>query len=104
MSIPIDPHLSKVFRALGDDTRLLILDELRKRNDQTLFELCARLFEEHEVTLTRQAITRHLTTLEQAELIQTAWRGRTKIHSFAASVLTGAISPWLEPFFEGDTK
>jgi len=104
MSIPIDQHLSKVFRALGDDTRLLILDELRKRNDQTLFELCARLFDEYEVTLTRQAITRHLTTLEQAELIQTTWRGRTKIHSFNASVLTGAINPWLEPFVAGDTK
>lgn len=104
MGIPFDPNLSKVFRALGDDTRLLILDELRKRNDQTLFELCARLFEEHTVTLTRQAITRHLNTLEQAELIRTAWRGRTKVHSLTASPLTSAINPWLEPFFEGDAK
>lgn len=104
MGIPFDPQLSKVFRALGDDTRLLILDELRKRNNQTLFELCARLFEEHAVTLTRQAITRHLNTLEQAGLLETAWRGRTKVHSFAAISLTDAISPWLEPFFEGETK
>lgn len=104
MGIPFDPHLSKVFSALGDDTRLLILDELRKRNNQTLFELCARLFEEHAVTLTRQAITRHLNTMEQAELIKTAWRGRTKVHSFAAASLTDAINPWLQPFIEGDTK
>lgn len=104
MGIPFDPLLSKVFRALGDDTRLLILDELRKRNNQTLFELCARLLEEHAVTLTRQAITRHLNTLEQAGLIETAWRGRTKVHSLTATLLTDAIDPWLQPFFEGDTK
>ena len=102
MGIPFDPNLSKVFRALGDDTRLLILDELRKRNDQTLFELCARLFEEHAITLTRQAITRHLNTLEHAGLIVTSWQGRTKVHSLTAASLTEAINPWLEPFFEGD--
>ena len=102
MGIPFDPRLSKVFRALGDDTRLLILDELRKRNDQTLFELCARLFEGHAVTLTRQGITRHLNALEDAGLILTAWRGRTKVHSLTAASLTDAINPWLEPFFEGD--
>lgn len=101
MGIPFDPKLSKVFRALGDDTRLLILDELRKRNDQTLFELCARLFEVHAVTLSRQGITRHLNTLEQAGLIETVWRGRTKLHSLTAVSLTEAIHPWLEPFIEG---
>ena len=102
MGIPFDPKLAKVFRALGDDTRLLILDELRKRNDQTLFELCARLIEEHQITFSRQAITRHLNTLEQAELIQTAWHGRTKVHSLPAASLTDTINPWLAPFSEGD--
>jgi len=101
MGAPFDSKLSHVFRALGDDTRLLILDELRQRNDQTLFELCARLFETHGVTLSRQAITRHLNTLEQAGLIETAWRGRTKLHSLTASSLTGAIHPWLKPFSKG---
>ncbi|MEZ5997147.1 MAG: helix-turn-helix transcriptional regulator [Hyphomonas sp.] len=104
MGIPLDPNLSKLFRALGDDTRLLILDELRKRNDQTLFELCARLFDQYDVTLTRQAITRHLNTLEEAGLICTAWSGRTKVHSLTAHAMTDTITPWLEPFFPGDTK
>ncbi len=102
MTVPFDPKLSRVFRALGDDTRLLILEELRKRNNQTLFELCGRLLEEHAITLSRQAITRHLNTLERAELVQTAWDGRTKVHSFTASSVTDAIHPWLEPFFKGD--
>lgn len=39
MGKQVDPNLATLFRALGDDTRLLILDELRKRNNQSLFEL-----------------------------------------------------------------
>lgn len=104
MSIPFDSNLSKLFRALGDDTRLLILSHLRKRNNQSLFELCARLFEEHSVTLSRQAITRHLNTLEEAGLISTAWQGRTKVHSLTAASLKKTINPWLQPFFKGDAK
>ena len=104
MGIPFDRNLSTLFRALGDDTRLLILEQLRKRNDQSLFELCARLIEEHSVTLTRQAITRHLNTLEQAGLIQTAWHGRTKVHSLTATSFKDTINPWLQPFFKGDAK
>lgn len=102
MGVPFDPILSDLFRALGDDTRLLLLDELRKRNDQSLFELCARLVEEHNVTLTRQAITRHLNTLEKAGLVITAWRGRTKVHSLTATSFEETINPWLRPFFQGD--
>ena len=104
MSNQYDPHLSILFSALGDETRLLILDELRKRDDQTLFELCARLFGEHSVTISRQGITRHLNTLEQAGLITTAWRGRTKIHSLKAVPIADAINPWVELFSQGDTK
>ncbi|WP_170561376.1 ArsR/SmtB family transcription factor [Ruegeria atlantica] len=104
MSVQFDPQLSILFSALGDTTRLLILDELRKRDDQTLFELCARLFEEHSITLSRQGITRHLITLEQAGLITTAWRGRTKIHSLAAAPIVNAINPWVELFSQGDMK
>lgn len=104
MGVPFDPNLSTLFRALGDDTRLLILDQLRKRNDQSLFELCSRLIEEYDVTLSRQAITRHLNTLEQAGLIRTEWRGRTKVHSLTAGSFEDTINPWLEPFFGRGAK
>ncbi len=104
MGVPFDSNISKLFRALGDDTRLMILDQLRQRNDQSLFEICTRLIEEHSVTLTRQAITRHLKTLEQAGLIRTAWRGRTKVHSLTAASLEETINPWLRPFLKGNAK
>ncbi len=38
MSVQFDQQLSILFNALGDTTRLLILEELRKRHDQTLFD------------------------------------------------------------------
>ena len=104
MSIQCDPQLSILFSVLGDTTRLLILDELRKRDDQTLVELCARLFEEHSITISRQGITRHLNTLEQAGLITTTWRGRTKIHTLSASQMVDAINPWVELYSQGDAK
>ena len=104
MSVQFNPQLSSLFHALGDTTRLLILDELRKRDEQTLFELCARLFDEHSVTISRQGITRHLNTLEEAGLIATAWRGRTKIHSLVTAPIATAINPWVELFSQGDAK
>lgn len=98
MTIAHDPQLSLVFKALADDTRIQILDELRHRDHQSLFEICARLLETHNLTLSRQAISRHLTTLEEAGLIHTAWQGRTKIHSLRASALGDIVAPWINPF------
>ncbi|MEM8918445.1 MAG: metalloregulator ArsR/SmtB family transcription factor [Pseudomonadota bacterium] len=102
MGIAHDPQLSSVFKALGDDTRIQILEELRHRDDQSLFEICARLIESSDLTLSRQAISRHLSTLEQAGLIQTAWQGRTKIHSLSAGALESIVAPWLSPFSQGE--
>lgn len=102
MSVQFDPHLSTLFSALGDTTRLLVLEELRKRDGQSLFELCARLLEEHSVTISRQGITRHLNTLEQAGLITTARQGRTKIHTLMAAPIADAINPWVELYSQGD--
>jgi len=103
MSVHFDPQLSTLFSALGDTTRLLILDELRKREHQTLFEICARLFEEHSITISRQGITRHLNTLEQAGLITTTWRGRTKIHTLLSAPISDAINPWVELYSQGNS-
>ncbi|MEO0466193.1 MAG: helix-turn-helix transcriptional regulator [Pseudomonadota bacterium] len=102
MGLPLDPQLSSVFRALADDTRLLILDELRKRNDQSLFEICSRMVSEHDITLSRQAFTRHLNALENAGLIATVWKGRTKVHSLTTDALGTLVAPWIRPFFNGD--
>ena len=51
------------------------------RDEQSLFEICVRLVEDHGLSLSRQAISKHLALLEDAGLIETGWIGRTKIHS-----------------------
>jgi uncharacterized protein YndB with AHSA1/START domain len=69
-----DEDLDRVFKALGDRTRRMLLDLLRQRNGQTLGELCARL------DMARQSASQHLSVLEQANLISTVRRGRAKLH------------------------
>jgi DNA-binding transcriptional ArsR family regulator len=63
--------VGNVFRALADPTRREILDELRERDDQTLFELCVRLATKHGLGSTRQAVSQHLDVLEDAGLVST---------------------------------
>lgn len=38
-----------IFKALGDSTRRLIIDELSERNEQTLYELTVRLITKHNL-------------------------------------------------------
>jgi len=66
-----------VFRALADPTRRLLLDLLFERNGQTLSQLCARV---SHLSITRQAVTKHLVILEAANLIATRRQGRDKLH------------------------
>lgn len=58
-----------IFKALADSTRRLILDELSERNEQTLYELTVRLITKHDLTISRQAIAKHLSALEDAGLV-----------------------------------
>ena len=66
--------MDAVFRALGDPVRRRLLDRLHARNGQTLNELC----EGHDMT--RQAVTKHLAILEEANLVASEKRGREKLH------------------------
>ena len=84
-----------VFKALADPTRRMILDELRERNGQTLFELCSRLATRHQVASTRQAISQHLELLEAAGLVETRRDGRYKFHYLDTAPLEGILRRWL---------
>jgi DNA-binding transcriptional ArsR family regulator len=66
--------MDDVFRALADPVRRQLLDSLHARNGQTLGELC----EGHDMS--RQAVTKHLAILEEANLVATEKRGREKLH------------------------
>ena len=67
-------EMDAVFKALADESRRKLLDLLHENNGQTLGELCEHL------DMTRQAVTKHLVILEEANLVATVWRGREKLH------------------------
>ena len=87
--------MGDVFKALADETRRTILDELTARDGQTLFEICARLATKHRMASTRQAISQHLDVLEQAGLISTRRAGRYKFHHINTKPLRGIANRWL---------
>jgi DNA-binding transcriptional ArsR family regulator len=86
-----------VFDALGAPARRAILDALAQRDEQTLFELCSRLASDHQISLTRQAISQHLAVLEDVGLVRSRRTGRYKVHSLDLTPLRDAMSRWLDP-------
>jgi len=64
----------RVFRALADPTRRLLLDQLFERDGRTLTEL------ESQLEMTRFGVMKHLRALEDAGLLSTRKAGRRKLH------------------------
>ena len=94
MCLPIVLPVGGVFKALADETRRLILDELAERDGQTLFEICGRLAMKHGVGSSRQAVSQHLEVLEAAGLVTTERQGRYKLHHFDPTPLEVIIERW----------
>lgn len=86
-----------MFDALAAPARRAILDALAMRDHQTLFEICTRLASEHDIGLTRQAISQHLAILEEAGLVVSRRHGRYKFHTINPAPLHDAMSRWLNP-------
>jgi DNA-binding transcriptional ArsR family regulator len=84
--------MDNVFRALADPTRRKLLDRLYAKNGQTLSELCA------DLKMTRQAVTQHLTLLEEANLVATIWHGREKLHYLNPAPLQEIHERWLNKY------
>lgn len=89
--------MGDVFKALADPTRRKIIDELTERDGQTLFELCSRLATKHRISSTRQAISQHLSVLEEAGLVATRKEGRYKFHDLRTKPLEHIVHRWLDP-------
>jgi DNA-binding transcriptional ArsR family regulator len=83
-----------LFKALADDTRRRILDELTERNGQTLFEICSRLVMRYGIASSRQAISQHLAVLESAGLVETRREGRYKFHYMDPQPLASISKRW----------
>jgi len=81
-----------VFRALADQNRRALLDSLRATGGQTLSELCGGL------AMTRQAVSKHLAILEEANLVATIRRGREKLHYLNPVPIAEIANRWIRKF------
>jgi DNA-binding transcriptional ArsR family regulator len=86
--------VSDVYKAIADQTRRIILDELIERDRQTLFELCGRLTMKHGLTSSRQAISQHLDVLQAVGLVIAVKDGRYKYHSIDTTPLQAIADRW----------
>src|SRR6201998_914339 len=87
--------MDEVFRALADPSRRSLLDRLHARNGQTLSELCEGL------DMTRQAVTKHLVILEEANLVTTYKHGREKLHHRTPVPSRQIGERWIRKFERG---
>jgi DNA-binding transcriptional ArsR family regulator len=87
--------MDRVFKALADANRRELLDRLRADNGQTLGQLCANL------DMTRQAVTKHLAVLEEANLVVVVWRGREKLHYLNPVPIHEIAERWIGKFERG---
>jgi uncharacterized protein YndB with AHSA1/START domain/DNA-binding transcriptional ArsR family regulator len=85
----------RVFRALADPSRRLLLDRLNAENGQTLRELCAAL------PMARQSVSKHLAILEEANLVTVLRQGREKLHYLNAEPIAAIGDRWIDRYQRG---
>ncbi|HAO98995.1 MAG TPA: transcriptional regulator [Fibrobacteres bacterium] len=81
--------MDAVFKALADAGRRKLLDALHRENGQTLKRLCDHL------DMTRQAVSKHLSLLEAANLVVTVREGREKRHFLNPVPLYAIYTRWI---------
>jgi DNA-binding transcriptional ArsR family regulator len=91
----VSTDLDKVFKALADPGRRRLLDSLHADNGQTLGQLCLHL------NISRQAVTKHLNLLEEAELVATLWQGREKLHFLNPVPIHDIAERWIGKYERG---
>lgn len=84
----------RVFKALADPTRRLLLDRLFDRDGRTLTEL------ESQVEMTRFGVMKHLRTLEDAGLVVTRKSGREKLHYLNPVPIRLVHDRWIDKYAE----
>jgi uncharacterized protein YndB with AHSA1/START domain len=83
-----------VFKALADQTRRSLLDELFREDGQSLTAL------EERLPMTRFGVMKHLRVLEEAGLIVTRRRGREKLHFLNAVPIRLIHDRWVSKYAE----
>jgi DNA-binding transcriptional ArsR family regulator len=85
---------NRVFKALADPTRRLLLDRLYERDGRSLTEL------ESDLEMTRFGVMKHLRVLEDAQLVVTRRSGREKLHFLNPMPVRLIHDRWIDKYTE----
>jgi DNA-binding transcriptional ArsR family regulator len=88
----------RVFKALADPTRRLLLDLLFTQDGRTLSDLLAGV--EADVAMTRFGVMKHLRVLEDADLVVTRRSGREKLHFLNPVPIRLVHDRWIDKYTE----
>lgn len=86
--------MDPVFRALSDPSRRLLLDRLMVQSGQSLRDLGAGL------DMTRQAVSKHLAVLEEANLVSVVRSGRERLHYLNAAPIADIADRWISRYHQ----
>jgi DNA-binding transcriptional ArsR family regulator len=84
----------RVFKALANPARRLLLDRLYTRDGRTLLEL------ESALEMTRIGVMKHLRVLEDADLVVTRRSGREKLHFLNPMPIRLIHDRWIDKYRE----
>jgi DNA-binding transcriptional ArsR family regulator len=84
----------RVFKALADPSRRLLLDRLFERDGRTLTEL------ESQLEMTRFGVMKHLRLLEEAGLVVSRKSGRTRLHYLNPVPIRQIHDRWIDKYTE----
>ena len=87
-------EMDQVFRALAAPTRRKLVDELFRRDGQTLSEL------ERKLPMSRYGVMKHLAVLEEANLVVPRRRGREKLHFLNPVPIRLVYERWVNKYTE----
>jgi DNA-binding transcriptional ArsR family regulator len=82
----------RVFKALADPSRRLLLDRLFERDGRSLGEL------ESQLEMTRFGVMKHLRLLEEAGLVVSRKVGRTRLHYLNPVPIRQIHDRWLDKY------
>jgi len=88
----------RVFKALADPTRRLLLDRLHERDGRTLTDL------ESGLEMTRFGVMKHLRVLEDANLVVAKRQGREKLHFLNPVPIRLVHDRWIDKYTERRVK
>lgn len=83
--------METIFTAIADSTRRQMLERLRREGALSVKQLS------EPMTVSRQAVTKHLDVLRNAGLIMVERQGRERFHRLQPKPLQ-AVDDWLRPY------